>query len=62
MGRLKAEINTNQLINKHVRLLGSVGGGNDDLAGVYELMATGELDPVLSTITIEEIGNGFLNA
>jgi propanol-preferring alcohol dehydrogenase len=59
MGRLQAEINTNSLILKHVQLLGSMGGGVDDLAGVYELMATGELDPALSTTTFEEIDNGL---
>ncbi|MFS0820391.1 zinc-binding dehydrogenase [Bacillus sp. 1P02SD] len=59
MGRLQSEINTNSLILKHVQLLGSMGGGVDDLAGVYELMATGELDPALSTTTFEEIDNGL---
>lgn len=59
MGRLKAEINTNHLITKHVQLLGSMGGGNDDLAGVYELMASGGLDPLLSTISFDEIGEGL---
>lgn len=59
MGRLQAEINTNSLILKHVQLLGSMGGGVDDLAGVYELMATGELDPALSTTSFEEIDKGL---
>jgi propanol-preferring alcohol dehydrogenase len=36
-----------------------MGGGVDDLAGVYELMATGELDPALSTTSFEEIDKGL---
>lgn len=59
MGRLQAEINTNSLILKHVQLLGSMGGGTEDLAGIYELMATGELDPVVSTTTFDAIDKGL---
>jgi propanol-preferring alcohol dehydrogenase len=59
MGRLQAEINTNSLILKHVQLLGSMGGGIADLAGVYDLMATGELDPALSKTSFEEIDKGL---
>lgn len=59
MGVLQSEINTNSLILKHVQLLGSMGGGKEDLAGIYELMATGELDPVVSTTSFDAIDKGL---
>ncbi len=59
MGRLKAEIDTNNLIINHIQLLGSMGGGTEDLAGVYELMASGGLDPTLSTVKFNEINDGL---
>lgn len=48
MGRLTAEINTNELITKQVDLKGSMGGGIEDLQGVYDLMASGELAPKIT--------------
>jgi alcohol dehydrogenase, propanol-preferring len=59
MGRLTAEINTNKLIIGQIDLKGSMGGGVAELAGVYELMASGQLDPVVSTIPFSEIGEGL---
>lgn len=59
MGRLEATINTRLLITKAVRLLGSVGGDNGDIAHCYEMMASGELDPLITEITFDEIGEGL---
>jgi propanol-preferring alcohol dehydrogenase len=59
MGRLTAEINTNSLIVNQIDLKGSMGGGISELAGVYELMASGDLDPVVSTVTFDQIGEGL---
>ncbi|MHB1018432.1 MAG: alcohol dehydrogenase catalytic domain-containing protein [Coriobacteriia bacterium] len=59
MGRLDIEINTLPLILKHVQLCGSMGGGVDDLAGIYAFMATGDLDPVTSTTTFEAVDEGL---
>lgn len=59
MGRLTAEINTNNLIIKQVDLKGSMGGGLDDLGGVYDLMASGALDPMVSTVTFDQIADGL---
>lgn len=59
MGRLESNINTSSLILKAVQLRGSVGGNTDDIAAVYDLMASGELDPFITEITFEEIGEGL---
>ncbi|MHB1017103.1 MAG: zinc-binding dehydrogenase [Coriobacteriia bacterium] len=59
MGRLEATINTRLLITKTVRLLGSMGGNNDDIANCYALMSSGDLDPLITEITFDEIGEGL---
>lgn len=59
MGKLQAEINTYSLITKEVRVLGSNGGTNEDLKGVYDCFATGRLKPLLETIRFEEIPDGL---
>lgn len=48
------------LILKSVQLKGSVGGTVEDVAAVYDLMAQGHLDPVLSEITFDEIPDGLV--
>lgn len=59
MGRLEATISTRTLILKAARLLGSVGGSNDDIANCYRLMASGDLDPTITEITFDEISEGL---
>ncbi len=59
MGRLESTINTRTLILKHVDLCGSVGGDSNDIAAVYELMASGDLDPFMTEITFDEIAEGL---
>lgn len=60
MGKLEATINTDPLILKAVSLKGSVGGNGDDIAAVYDLMASGDIDPKISRITFDEIYEGLL--
>lgn len=59
MGRLKATISTKALILSEVTLIGSQGGTKEDIAGVYEYLATGELEPTLTTIAFEDIPDGL---
>ncbi|RKQ33976.1 zinc-binding dehydrogenase [Oceanobacillus halophilus] len=59
MGKLESTINTDSLILKRADLLGSVGGDGDDIAEVYKLFASGDIDPVLTKITFDEIGEGL---
>lgn len=59
MGKLESSINTATMILKEVNLYGSNGGNVDDIAEVYKLYATGELNPLLSEITFDEIPEGL---
>lgn len=59
MGRLVFEINSNPLIIKQIELIGSMGGGVEDLRGVYEMMASGGLDPKITTTTFDKIDEGL---
>lgn len=59
MGRLEANISTRDLILSEVTLIGSQGGTKEDVAGVYEYLATGELNPTLTKITFDEIPEGL---
>ena len=59
MGRLTATISTKTLILNQISLVGCRGGDKDDVIGVYDLMATGELDPIISTIAFDEIPAGL---
>ena len=59
MGRLETTLDIRDLILNKVQLLGSVGGTKEDVAAVYELIASGDLKPVVHTITFEEIPEGL---
>ncbi|HEY5554770.1 MAG TPA: alcohol dehydrogenase catalytic domain-containing protein [Cellulomonas sp.] len=43
------------LILNKAQLLGSVGGTKEDVAAVYELIGSGDLKPVVTVITFDEI-------
>ncbi|WP_157155588.1 MULTISPECIES: zinc-binding dehydrogenase [unclassified Diaminobutyricimonas] len=59
MGRLQIEFNTDPLILKQVDYVGSMGGGVEDLAGIYELMASGDLDPKITLVDFDKIDEGL---
>jgi propanol-preferring alcohol dehydrogenase len=59
MGKLVFEFNAQPLITKQVELLGSMGGGVDDLRGVFDLMATGKLDPLVTAVPFTDIDAGL---
>lgn len=59
MGKLEATINTKSLILNQCRLVGSNGGTKEDIAGIYELIATDKLNPTLTTISFDEIDAGI---
>lgn len=52
-------INTMSLILKQASIVGSCGGDVEDIRDCYEMMASGDLDPVLTKIKFEEIGAGI---
>jgi propanol-preferring alcohol dehydrogenase len=59
LGQMEATINTTALVTKRVTLIGSLGGTVDDITGVYEMMATGDLDPAVTPIAFSEIPEGL---
>lgn len=59
MGRLESTISTKALILGRVTLVGSAGGNKDDVAGIYRYFESGELDPVITEISFEEIPDGL---
>lgn len=59
MGKLEATISTKSLILNQCNLKGSNGGSKEDIAGVYEYMATGKLNPKTATIGFDEIPQGI---
>ncbi|MDO5513069.1 zinc-binding dehydrogenase [Corynebacterium sp.] len=59
MGKLESTISTKSLILNQARLVGSNGGTKEDIAGVYEYMATGKLNPTITTIGFDEIPEGI---
>jgi alcohol dehydrogenase, propanol-preferring len=59
MGRLETTISTKSLIFNETRLIASNGGNVDDIRGVYELFATGQLQPEISLIGFNEIPAGL---
>jgi len=59
MGKLESTISTKSLILNQARLIGSNGGSKSDVAGIYEYMATGKLNPTITTIGFDEIPEGL---
>ncbi|HZK05322.1 MAG TPA: zinc-binding dehydrogenase [Actinomycetaceae bacterium] len=59
MGQLVFEINSNPLIIKEVEFIGSMGGGVEDLGGVYDLMAAGKLAPKITVMGFDQIDEGL---
>ncbi|WP_062527287.1 zinc-binding dehydrogenase [Demequina rhizosphaerae] len=59
MGRLEATINTRDVILKQARILGSNGGTLEDVAEVYALFGSGEVQPQVTTIGFDEIPEGI---
>ncbi|MGM0931591.1 MAG: zinc-binding dehydrogenase [Actinomycetota bacterium] len=55
MGRLESTINTYPIIINQLTIKGSKSGTKEDLAGIYELMKTGQLNPPMNHITHADI-------
>lgn len=54
-----ANINTMSMIMKEITFVGSQGSFPSELLGVMEMMVDGSLDPVLNTISFDQIGEGI---
>ncbi|MCL2336770.1 MAG: zinc-binding dehydrogenase [Firmicutes bacterium] len=55
MGRLEATINTYPIIINQLSIRGSKSGTKEDLAALYELMRSGQLNPPMNIITHADI-------
>jgi alcohol dehydrogenase, propanol-preferring len=55
MGRLESTINTYPLIVNQLSIKGSKSGTKEDLAGIYEIMKSGQLRPPVNHISHAEI-------
>ncbi|WP_224763611.1 zinc-binding dehydrogenase [Salinibacterium sp. ZJ70] len=55
MGRLEATINTYPIIINQLTIKGSKSGTKEDLAGIYEIMRSGKLNPPINRITHADI-------
>ena len=56
---VEVTISTKAMILSEVTLIGSQGGTKEDVKGVYDFLATGKLDPVLTEITFDDIPAGI---
>ena len=54
-----AEINTMSMILKELKFEGSQGSTTADLKDCLDLLASGELDPVINVCSFDEIGEGI---
>lgn len=59
MGKLEATISTRTMILNEVTYIGSQGGTKEDVEGVYDFLATGQLDPTITEITFDDIPDGI---
>lgn len=59
IGRAAAILPTDVLVTRRIRLVGSIGGGYEDVAGTLALMAGGGLDPRIELIEFDEVPDGI---
>ncbi|MFM2114478.1 MAG: hypothetical protein RI908_219 [Actinomycetota bacterium] len=59
MAKLAFTLDTMPMILSEVEVLGSAGGTREDIAAVYELLASGALDPKVTKIDFLDIAKGL---
>lgn len=59
MAKLEITLNAMTLIVKQAEVVGSNGGSSEDIAEIYKLIASGDLDPEILEIGFDEIGEGL---
>lgn len=59
MGKLETTLNVTSVITKQAILVGSNGGTKQDIEEIYELFASGQVNPKISEITFDEISEGI---
>lgn len=58
-GNPDAAISVVDLVVRGITLVGSLGGTKADVEAVYALLESGALEPVISTVSFDEIGEGL---
>ncbi|WP_072803256.1 alcohol dehydrogenase catalytic domain-containing protein [Rhodococcoides yunnanense] len=59
MAKKEATVNIWLMVMKQISLVATMGGTKEDLESVYGLLASGELDPKITTITFDDIPAGL---
>lgn len=59
LSALDTEISMRDLVTRQVSIVGSSGGSTEDIAEIYALMSSGELNPILPTVSFEEVPEGL---
>lgn len=59
MAKLEFTIDTMDMILKELNVLGSVGGTKEDIAAIYDMMSTGQVDPKYTVIGFDDIPQGI---
>ncbi len=59
MGKLELTLSATSLIRNQCALIGSNGGNNDDITGVYDLFLKGQLEPTFAMIGFNDIPEGL---
>ncbi|MEV8358409.1 zinc-binding dehydrogenase [Microbacterium sp. NPDC076895] len=59
LGVNRAEFDTVELVSRNVTLVGSLGASKDDLVEVGRLISSGDLQPIVTEISFEEIPDGL---
>lgn len=59
MGKLEFTLDTMPMIISEINVLGSTGGTRGDVAEVYELFASGQVDPKMTKIDFLDIAKGL---
>ncbi|MBM3731102.1 MAG: zinc-binding dehydrogenase [Actinobacteria bacterium] len=59
MGKLEFTLDTMPMIISEINVLGSTGGSKQDVADVYELFASGQVDPKTTVIDFLDIAKGL---
>lgn len=59
MGKLESTISTKSLILNQCDLRGSNGGTKEDIVGIYDLIAAGDLSPTITAISFDEVAEGL---
>jgi propanol-preferring alcohol dehydrogenase len=58
-GNPEGDFSVVDIVVRGIQIIGSLGGTKADVEAVYALLASGSLEPVISTVSFEEIGVGL---